>query len=385
MAPSFPFAVVDRAGGLRVVRERDERARQLAAEGRWPAWAPGGRHLAASRLDNEGGQVRSRVHVYRADGDAAPELLYESAAGVLPVIAPRVAHYLSWSPGVEFLGVVAQGQAGLELTLHAGDGSGASRVVATGAPIFSNWSPDGSRLAVHAGPELTVIDGSPPHSRHIIEERALGFRVPAWSPSGRELLYAVAASAGVAVMSFDVDAAEIRELARFDGGVALSWPPESERPYVAVTRNPEAGVFDEAWAVEAQSGRLKPVVRGPFVALSWAPGGERFALVVPAQTGDGRYLVRVCSEEGEVLATSEALVPSADLRTHFGFFDQYAVSHPLWAPDGSCFLLAGRLVSDAVSGSFGDPVGNLVFRWAAARGAPLEVVLPGDLAVFAPP
>lgn len=384
MVNAFPIAIVDRAGALSVFgAEVAQPANRLADEGRWPAWAPGGAALAASSLENEDGQLRSRVHIY-APGGASRSLIYESAPGVLPVIAPRLPHYLSWSPDGRRLGVVAQGPAGLQLTLHSFDGADPC-VVASGAPIFSSWSPDGSRLAVHAAAELTVVDGAPPHSRHILEQRALGFRVPAWSPSGEDVLYAIAADAGVAVMSFSVDAGEAREVARFDGGVALSFAPGGSPLYVCVTRNPEAGVFDDVWAVDPGTGTRQPVARGPFVAMTWSPAGDRFALVLPAQTGDGRYYLQVYDRKGTVMATAEAVVPSQDMRTLFGFFDQYGLSHPLWAPDGSALLLSGRHVHDAVSNSFGDPVGNLVLRWAATRGTPLEVMAPGDLGFYAPP
>ena len=109
------------------------------------------------------------------------------------------------------------------------------------------------------------------------------------------------------------------------------------------------------------------------------------ALMVPAQTGDGRYAVHLIDASGRFLGATEAIVPSQDARMMLGFFDQFGTSHHTWAPDGRGLLLAGRLAGDGVSGSFGDPIGDYVMLWPAERGAPLEIVAPGDMGFFPPP
>ncbi len=68
-----------------------------------------------------------------------------------------------------------------------------------------------------------------------------------------------------------------------------------------------------------------------------------------------------------------------------GFFDQYALSHHLWSPDGQSFLLAGRTAHDAVSGSFGEPIGDMVLAWRVGRNRPLEIVAPASIGFFPPP
>jgi hypothetical protein len=128
------------------------------------------------------------------------------------------------------------------------------------------------------------------------------------------------------------------------------------------------------------------VAQGPFVAFFWAPAGDRIVLLVPAQTGDGRYCAQLLDESGHFVGASEAMVPSQDFRTVLGFFDQFTNSHHLWSPDGGAFLMAGRLAGgDMVSQAFGDPAGDYVLLWPAERGAPIEVVAPGDIGFFPPP
>jgi hypothetical protein len=85
-----------------------------------------------------------------------------------------------------------------------------------------------------------------------------------------------------------------------------------------------------------------------------------------------------------IVAATEAVVPSDDYRALLGFFDQYLQSHRLWSPDGSAFLVVGRLPDDSVSSAFGDSEGPYVWTWSAERGAPLALVTAGAAAFFAP-
>jgi hypothetical protein len=106
--------------------------------------------------------------------------------------------------------------------------------------------------------------------------------------------------------------------------------------------------------------------------------------VVPTQAGDGRYAVHVRDASGAFIAATEAVVPSQDFRTYLGFFDQYAISHRLWSPDGRAMLLAGRLPGDAIAWSFADRPNDYVWYWPTEPGVPLELISPGDNAFFAP-
>ena len=108
------------------------------------------------------------------------------------------------------------------------------------------------------------------------------------------------------------------------------------------------------------------------------------ALVVPTQTGDGRYAIYALAPGEGVVGATEGIVPSDDYRALLGFFDQYLQSHRLWSPDNSAFLVIGRLPNDAVSASFGDTEGPYVWTWAGERGASLEQVTAGTAAFFSP-
>jgi TolB protein len=303
------------------------------------------------------------------------------------VIAPRVPHYALWSPGGDVLSYVAQSSYGLALFLSHADGIFVSDPIINGNPLFLAWCPDNNFLGVHAGEELSVIEVAGSRTTASVAQGAVGFRTPAFSDDGDVMAYAVPAEPGVAIMRAHFQGTGGREVHRFAGGVALAFRPGSRVLTVAVTHQPETGSFDELWSLDLGSdpSPVTPLARGPFVGYFWAPTGDRVALFIPAQTGDGRYAVQLIDHAGAPVAMSEAIIPSADYRLMLGFFDQYAQSHHVWSPDGRALLLSGRMAGDGVSSSFGDAVGDYVLLWPAERGAPLERVTPGEMAFFPPP
>lgn len=374
---SSALAVLDLDGGV------SPAPRPLLPQGRWPAWRPGAQQLATSIIELSE-PLSSSIQLVHLDG-TPPVELYRSAEGVVPVIAPRVPHYIMWSPGGEHLAVVAQGEFGLQLEFVPPSDPGHRYVVETGAPIFGSWSPDGRSFASHIGRALTLFhlaDGTV--TRTSIEEKTAGFRTPIFTADGAHVLYAVAADPGVAVYAYAVHTGERRELARFGGGVALSALGDGFVS-VAVTRQPESGVFDGLWLLDPGAPHDRRLLaRGPFASAFWSPTSDRVALLVPSQVGDGRYGLHVRDRDGHPIAASDAFVPSQDLRTLLGFWDQYALSHPLWSPDGSLLAVSGRLPTDAVSSSFGDPIGGYVLLWPPARREPFRSLTPGELAFFPP-
>jgi dipeptidyl aminopeptidase/acylaminoacyl peptidase len=353
----------------------------IAAAGLWPCWSPDGDCFAVSTLDPQTRSVRGSIDLLDASGGYL-RTAHHPPTGAPSVIAPRVPHYVQWSPSGEVLGFVAPGTEALGLYLSDRGGSYSSDRIATGAPVFHAWSPDSRYVAIHAGAELSVYD-TEARETVPIGANAVGFRTPVFSDG--LVVHAAPSPPGVSLVAQDVTGGAPDEIARFEGGVALQ-AVDGDVPAVSVamTREPDSGNFHQLWLVEVASRARTLVAKGPFTAAAWAPDGKRVAVVSPAQTGDGRYTVQVLDRDGHYVAAAEAIVPSQDLRTHLGFFDQYVLSHPLWAPDSGALLLAGRLPGDGVAWSFGDRQNDYVWYWSVERGAPLERVAVGDVAFFRP-
>src|SRR4029079_4749813 len=145
-------------------------------------------------------------------------------------------------------------------------------------------------------------------------------------------------------------------------------------------RNPDAGTFDELWLVHpATRSKDQILASGPFAAAFWAPEGDRVALMVPLQTGDGRYSVTARDRGGAYIAATEPFVPSQDFRTVVGFFDQYGTSHSLWSADSALLTVTGRAGGDGPPSSFADGPLDTVFAWRPAPGEPLVPLTGGDI------
>ena len=383
----YPIIVCEQAGPVVLMRPTGGGwARSvLAPSGRWPAWNPARDIVAFSVVDARRDPPRSSIELVDLEGHAL-RTLYESPAGVSPVITPRVPHYALWSPGGRVLSYVARSSYGLTLFLGDTDGVLLADPIINGAPLFIAWCTDDNFLAVHSGTELAVVETQGSKVTAEVAARAVGFRTPAFSDDAEILAYAVPAEPGVAVMRAHFQGTGGHEVRRFAGGVALAFRPGTQELSVAVAKETETGAFDELWTLDLskEPAPARLVTRGPFVAFFWAPTGDKMVLIVPTQSGDGRYAARALAPDGAFVAATDGVVPSQDYRMLLGFFDQYAQSHHLWSPDGESFLLAGRLATDAVSGSFGEPIGDMVLAWRVARGQPLEVVAPGDIGFFRP-
>ena len=165
------------------------RAAPLARAGFWPAWRPGHDAVTLSVVVEEGKQQRSAIEMLDLEGNHL-RTLYESPLGDA-VIAPNVPHYALWSPGGDLLALVATGSAGLTLYLSEADGPLIADPIQTGAPLFLAWSPDGRRLAVHAGVNLSVLELAEARASRPISADARGFRTPAFSDDGELLAFAV--------------------------------------------------------------------------------------------------------------------------------------------------------------------------------------------------
>jgi len=368
--------------GVALANLAEGSTRLLVPGGRWPAWNPLYDMMAVSVVTDGPSQLRL------VDFEGKTErVFYEAAPGVPPVIAPLVPHYMMWSPGGNALCYVAQSSFGMALFLSDIDGKFGPDAVINAAPLFSAWCTDNNFLAVHAGEELAVVEIDGSRTTAEVHPKALGFRTPAYSDDAEVLAYAVPAPGdGVIIMRALFQGTGSEEVCRFPGGVALAFQPGSQWLTVAVAKDAESGGFDELWTLNLAdpSYPKRQLFRGQFISFLWAPTGERLVVVVPSYSGDGSYAARCLAPDGTPQGATEAFTPSDDMRIYLAFFDQYTNSHALWSPDGHQFLIGGTIGTDRVSASFGDPVGDYVYRWDVTENSPLEALSPGSIAFFPP-
>ena len=188
-----------------------------------------------------------------------------------------------------------------------------------------DWSFDGKRLVfTNDAPAIFVVNGD---GSGVTRIGPPGFGVvqwPAWSPSGREILF----SAGSSVSAFSLyvmnaDGSNIRRLT-FDEGTQNCgrWSPDRSRIIFESRRRDGP----QQLVMMARDGSSQEVlVRGAGDCGDWSPDGKRFAYY-SVRPGDNGTLAGATSSLTTVDLASRALTTLAGINSVSG--------RPRWWPDG---------------------------------------------------
>jgi len=305
-----------------------------STQGQWTAWS----------VDSESADGLRQVRLHDEASDQAG-VLVESVS----------AFYLYPSPCGRWLSHLSPGPLGLELAVSE-IASGAIHVVDRGQPMFWSWSPDATRLAVHAENRVQVSDSRGEVVR-VLTDEAGPFVNPWWLPGGA-VLYALD----------DRIVAANPDSANPDSANPDSASPDGASPDGAITTL-VAGGSTGRFALDPEGRRLAyiatdgdrtalmildlvsltktDVTATPIVAFFWAPDGSRLAAL--AAPGDGwvQWLV----VDG---ITTLRLPRFRPTRSWAGsvlpFFEQYAQSHSVWSSDSTA-LVAPAVDADGRSGA----------------------------------
>lgn len=358
------LAVVDARGSLSTVDARGESVQDLAVPGvafQFPAWSPDGARIAAVGTGQDG----SGVYVFDADAPGTdPALLYESR--------DRPPFYLSWSPDGARVSFLTTESAGIALRVAPVDAAAEAEVVREGEPFYWDWvAPDRLLLHVGSGRGSFVgevgLDGST-RETGVIESGL--FRAPAVS-AGAEYRAWVGPAAGaeqaVVVESRDGSG---RHVVPVHGNVAFGFDSTATAlAFISAqdaTAAPTLLPLGPLQVVAADSGEVRILRDGPVLGFFWSPDGATIAalsLPDPA-TPDVEDAVALAVVDAALAAPPAVLAPGVRLHLAFidaatgeirserhvrvtdtfvfqvlPYFDQYALSHRVWAADGSAIAL----------------------------------------------
>ena len=345
------LAIVDADGQLTITDRAGAELRRFPTEGpaiRFPTFSPDGRRIAAIGTDG----AQAGVYVYDATGagvaGAAPTLAFESTeTGLI---------YLSWSPQGDRLSVLSSEPTTLALRLLAPDDRGPGTIVHEGQPLYWDWSADGT-LFVHSGGTgprsfLDEVDRAGA-TRGLGLEPAGLFQAPGLSRDGRFRAYAAVRPGGGQVLR--IESREQADATELDVGaaVAFSWSPDS-RAVAFVDGGGAAGTgLGPLRIVDPATAADRVVLDRPVAAWFWSPDARFLAALVLGVRADDSvastavaatpplelHAVIVEAATGSI-RSDRAIRPSElFLRQFVPFFDQYAKSHPIWAPDSSAIAL----------------------------------------------
>ena len=214
----------------------------------------------------------------------------------------------------------------------------------------------------------------------------MGFRAPALSPDGTQLAYAAAVGEVQGVFVREVgrppfdDVQTPRLVAEATGLVAFAWSPDGSSLAVSEQASPGSPLFSRLTLYPNGGEPSTLLVEDDHVAFFWSPSGDRIAWVgidpanremdlsvSPAGGGDSRSLFRFS--------------PTGEFFTYLSFFDQYAYSHSLWAPDGSALVLTVTEGHESGRRNGSAPSGGQVYVVDADTGAAMRIA-SGKTAVW---
>jgi TolB protein len=320
--------VIDATGSLLSLRPDGTDVTVLATGTlRQPAWSPDGRRIAWVVLDAVGEEIVSTI---QTSGPAG-----EQPTRTRVSFAP---FYLSWDPTSSRLAFLGSPAAG-EIELGFVDASGGrARSVDAGQPYYFAWSPTGGEMLVHVGTdrlERLALDGG----ATAIGDAPGAFRAPAWSQSGEAMVFASVDGDRQQLAVHDVEDGVSRELVAFEGGITFVLSPDAS--HVAFQVSGSEGVTVPLSVVELSSGEVTPLGPTPAAAFFWSPVGGRLLSLVPDPDGEVPWFRWSVWDGGSAFAGPRFLPSPTFVREYVPFFDQYAQSMSLWAPDGSAFAYPG--------------------------------------------
>jgi hypothetical protein len=337
-----------------------------------PAWSPDGRSIAAIATTDQ----YAAVHVWRAyDAASTPTVVYASADD-----RPS---YVLWTLDSLALTFLTTNSNRSALQTAPVETSAVASIVQVGWPMYWTWGTEG-RAFIHSGGDtpgaflgqVSLGDGA----RNRVSSDPGGFRTPGVSGDRKWLAYAIRHEDAYRIQVETTDGATRRELPIDAAGAFGFSPTTDDLAFVAPV--PSGGdskassgdqLVGPLWVVDPGSKVLRRLMANSVVAFEWSPDGRTIA-VFQLPTDDDRQAVvdrRVASVQHGVVDVGEGrggvdAAPQAGVKLRLAFvrvddgtvrsksivqvadsfanevipaFDQYALSHRIWAPDSSMVAL----------------------------------------------
>ena len=374
------IAVVDDGGALSTMDDGGGSRVTYPAPGvvfGFPAWSPDGTRIAIVGQSARDTAIYvftvPRGHTATANGSTRPEIIYQSA--------DRPPFYLYWTPDSSSVAFLATEATEISLRIAPADGSapldgsGKGSIIRSGAPLYFDWVKS-DRLLLHVGVGAKAFVGEVGLNGVSVRPALPGtgeFRAASVSRDGRYLAYVRSRTGSSSELVVAARNGKASQEMPFFGPAVFAFDPKGNTLAAIAAEapvDPAVGVpIGPLRLIDSRTGTVRTLIDRSVVAFFWAPDGKTIAVLRLAQPGDDQ----VAAGPGVVVAGASVPRPSAggvaqapgivvrlafaDLSTglvgpdrvvrladHFveqllSYFDQYALSHRLWSPDGASILL----------------------------------------------
>ncbi len=311
----------------------------------WPAWAPDGNQIACFGMRSTSeSQLETSLYAVAADGIESWEL--SGLSGGMPI-------YGNWSPRGNAFAALVQREKRLSLEIIKLDQLGITTPIISGAPLFWSWSPKGDKLAVHVGgnrsasasARVVIVDTSSGQILAQITDRPGDFRVPVWSPQDNLLTCVERHDTGDdTLFLYDVDTGEKGPVTTVGSGAVALWSTDGQALAFSSVSRSGSSIFPQVNILDLGTGCTSTVLNEPVIGFFWSPRSDFLLYLTIDQRQNylcWNRLVRATGEKAELVR----FLPSREQMFILSFFDQYALSHPPLAPDGSALAFAGYLIA----------------------------------------
>jgi TolB protein len=360
LAASGSIAVERVDGSLSIV-DADGATRSLAgaSEGRFgfPTWSPDATRIAAIRTSS----TDTAIIVFDA---ARPTTGLPATPRVIFQNANSTPFYLSWTPDSKNVSFLASDPNALTLRIAPADGSGPGAVIRAGSPLYFDWI-DNGRLMAHIGTGADAFLGEIGTDGASVAPaiRAPGtFRSADVSSDGLFVGYVRAGATGedsVVVAARDGSSEHVMSV--FGMGAVDFGPTDDVLASIGSTlplATADSVPIGPLRLIDARSGKTRTLLDGSVVSFAWSPDGKTIAAihVIPidatplvsssspattsAPTGQNEVRLAFVDVASGKIRSEPLIAPGQTfVRALLTYFDQYALSHRLWAPDSSSILL----------------------------------------------
>lgn len=348
----------------------------------WPSCSPDGTKIAVSLVELEK-QVHKTVSIAIVDLATGTEsVLYTNEFPGL--IADGVPHYVCWSPDSRYLAFIAATSRGLGLFVSPIDSRQSANLVGLGAPMYFSWSPNSQELVLHSRSDINRVIEPQLGNTTVHLGSYDGFRVPAYSPDGKQIAFVAPFEDGGIVTVSAIDSlGDSEQIINVGPYSALLWSPEGDRLAIADGAVSGGPAFQRLRVVSLNGKQVQPITTEDLLAFYWSPNSQLLAWVA-LDSDRQSFKWRVSESFRDNGRDVFYLQPSGEFFTLLNFFDQYAYSHNPWSPDSSKLVVAGSPEQAFERRNGHTPTGSRVFLLdVIGNDSPLEMAA-GNLAFWSP-